>query len=372
LVANHHQRVVETELAYARVAEAHREAEVLTQLSHNGIQVVCDKCYLAKTDHEPTVARPDRRRRSDPAPAAVGLYARFGAISNDGSTKPTLMLATLGDLVEDVVVRHDGPINNASDTLARITRRRGGSAANVASVAAHLGYRTRFIGQVGTDAIGRALVDELDAEGVEVSAVRRSGTTGTIVALVDHAGERTMLTDRRACLDLDQPDPAWLDNVTVLHVPFYSLVEPPISDTAITVIGWAHERQIPVSIDASSSSIIEMFGVAETRELLADLDPAVLLANGNEATTLGIDGPLGNTLVVIKRGPQPAVVLTAGSAPIEIPAIAVDSVSDTTGAGDAFAAGFLCYDDEVGWLVDPIEACRAGHRAAATILTSLR
>ncbi|RLE21703.1 MAG: sugar kinase, partial [Actinobacteria bacterium] len=48
------------------------------------------------------------------------------------------MLATLGDLVEDIVVRHDGPINDASDTIATITRRRGGSAANVASVAAGL------------------------------------------------------------------------------------------------------------------------------------------------------------------------------------------------------------------------------------------
>jgi sugar/nucleoside kinase (ribokinase family) len=282
------------------------------------------------------------------------------------------MLATLGDLVEDIVVRHEGPINDASDTLARITRRRGGSAANVASMAAHLGYESRFIGQVGSDAIGRTLVGELEAEGVDVSAVRILGDTGTIVALVDHTGERTMLTDRRACLELDRPDPTWLDDVTVLHVPLYSLLEPPVADTATTVIEWAHTRGIPVSIDASSSSIIELFGVERAQTLIAALDPAVLLANGHEATTLEIEGPLGDTIVVVKRGPQPAIVFTADSPPTEIPAIAVESVSDTTGAGDAFAAGFLGYGDEVGWLADPIEACKAGHRAAATLLTSLR
>jgi len=114
------------------------------------------------------------------------------------------MLATLGDLVEDIVVRHDGLINEASDTAAQITRRLGGSAANVSAATARLGYGSRFLGQVGTDAIGRALVDELNDEGVDVSAVRRSGTTGTIVALVDQTGERSMLTDRRACLNLER------------------------------------------------------------------------------------------------------------------------------------------------------------------------
>jgi sugar/nucleoside kinase (ribokinase family) len=280
------------------------------------------------------------------------------------------VLAALGDLVEDIVVRHDGPINDASDTLARISRRRGGSAASVASMAARLGSESRFIGQVGTDAIGRALVAELGTEGVDVFAVRQSGTTGTIVALVDHTGERTMLTDRRACLELDRPDPTWLDGVTVLHVPLYSLVEPPISKTAMAVIGWAHARDIPVSIDASSSSIIEMVGVAEIRELLTVLDPAVLLANGNEAAVLEVEGGLDNTMVVVKHGPSPAVVFAVGSAPVEVPAIAVESVTDTTGAGDAFAAGFLTYGVGLGWQDDPVGACNAGHRAAAALLRS--
>ena len=139
------------------------------------------------------------------------------------AAEPTLptrkMLATLGDLVEDVIVRIDGPVNVASDTPARISRRRGGSAANVAVAAAGLGHPTRFLGQIGSDAIGSAMLAEMTAAGIDVAMVRRAGSTGMIVALVDASGERSMLTDRRACIDLSDPDPSWLDGVDILHVP---------------------------------------------------------------------------------------------------------------------------------------------------------
>ena len=95
------------------------------------------------------------------------------------------VLATLGDLVEDVAIRVDDPVNVATDTAARIERRRGGSAANVAAMAAQLGHRSRFVGQVGVDAIGTALIADLAADGVDTSFVRRGGRTGTIAVLVD-------------------------------------------------------------------------------------------------------------------------------------------------------------------------------------------
>ena len=79
--------------------------------------------------------------------------------------------------------------------------------------------------------MGAGLVDVLAAAGVDVS-VQREGATGTIIVVVDHTGERSMLTDRQACLSLDSPDPGWLDGVATLHVPFYSLAEGPLSATA--------------------------------------------------------------------------------------------------------------------------------------------
>lgn len=277
------------------------------------------------------------------------------------------MLAALGDLVEDVIVRLDGPVNVASDTHATISRRRGGSAANVAARAAALGHRARFLGQVGTDAIGTAMIADLEADGVDASTVRRGGSTGTIVALVDHLGERSMLTDRRACLDLDEPDPSWLDGVGVLHVPFYSLATGSIATTASTVIGWAHERSVTVSIDVSSTAIIHEVGVDEVVRRLTATSPDVVLANADEADVLGIAGPFAGSLTVVKRGPRSAFVHRLDGSSVEVDAIAVAGVNDTTGAGDAFAAGFLTSPD---WTHDPVAACAAGHRAAAGLLRS--
>ncbi len=277
------------------------------------------------------------------------------------------MLACLGDLVEDVIVRLDGPVNVASDTHARISRRRGGSAANVAAMAAALGHPSRFVGQVGSDAIASALLAELGDEGVDTSVVRRAGSTGTIVALVDQLGERSMLTDRRACLELGEPDPRWLDGVEMLHVPFYSLASGEIAATAATVIGWAHDRGIAVSIDVSSTAIMAEVGVDEVVRRLATAAPSVVFANADEAAELRIAGPLVGALTVIKHGPRPAVIHGRDGAVIEVDAIDVSGVSDTTGAGDAFAAGFLTWPD---WTDDPRSACESAHRAAAQLLRS--
>ncbi len=279
------------------------------------------------------------------------------------------MLATLGDLIDDIVVVLHSPIHVASDTEAAISHRRGGSAANVASSAARGGHAARFLGQVGDDPTADVLLGELRQSGVDVSMVRRSGTTGTIIVIVDAEGERTMLTDRRACLEFANPVPSWLDEVSCLHIPLYSLVDEPIGATAQTLIAWANERSIPVSIDASSTSLIASIGVSKVSRMLRELKPAVVFANEDEANMLDIAGPVGDALTVVKRGPKPALVYSADGSAVAVPAIVVASGTDTTGAGDAFAAGFLSDDaTEQTWLDDPVGACERAHRAAASLM----
>lgn len=273
----------------------------------------------------------------------------------------------MGDLVEDVVVHLLEAVNVASDTRSVVTRRRGGSAANIVEAACRAGGRARFIGQVGDDPAGRWLTEQLESVGADV-VVRWRGRTGTIVVLVDPSGERTMLADRAACVELTDPDPAWLDGLHTLHVPYYSLVGEPLATTTTTLARWANERGIRVSVDASSAALLEHDGADAALDRIAALHPHVVIANELEAQVLG-DGlhpdRLGGAAVVVKHGPRPAVVLRAGATAVEVPGIAIPEVRDTTGAGDAFAAGLLL---ALADGADLAAATAGGHEVAAAFL----
>ena len=161
------------------------------------------------------------------------------------------MLAVVGDLLEDIVVRIGSPPALGTDTPAHIVRRRGGSAANVAACAGRAGAPVRFIGRVGEDELGERLVSNLTADGVDVR-VQRHGRTGAVVVLVGPDGERTMLPDRAAATELGDVDTAWLDGVTWLHVPSYSLLSEPIGTTVRELIVALRRAGGQLSIDVSS------------------------------------------------------------------------------------------------------------------------
>ena len=272
------------------------------------------------------------------------------------------MLCAIGDLLEDVVVWLSAPPRVATDTPVRVFHRRGGSAANVAAFAAGIdGVGSRFIGRVGDDAAGDRLVNGLLAAGVD-ARVQRVGRTGTIVVLVDTAGERTMLSDRGASTGLVGVPETWLDDVDVLHLPAYSLTAEPIGSTCMALAVTARQRGIAVSVDASSIAVLEAFGTSRFLDVVASLDPAFFFASAAEADVLGLTGSGPAPVTVVKAGAEPVRILPN----VEIPVPQVDGVTDTTGAGDAFAAGFLA-----AWCegAPPDDAARAGIALAATVLT---
>ena len=276
------------------------------------------------------------------------------------------MLCVVGDLIEDVVCLLDSELHHGSDTASRIIRTRGGSAANVASFAALTGSPSRFVGCVGDDDLGKRLCAALARDGVDVQAQLR-GHTGSIIVLVHHDGQRSMLTDRASAADLGPIDIDVLDGVTALHVPTYSLIADPTARATIDLITEARQRGILVSIDASSESVLVNFGIDRYRNLLTHLAPDVLLCNEDEARVLDVaSGVPGVELIVVKNGPRP-VVVHVDDAHKTFAIAPVANVRDTTGAGDAFAAGFLPAYTESRNLALAIEA---GHRVASRVLES--
>lgn len=279
------------------------------------------------------------------------------------------MLCTIGDLLEDVVVWLAHEPNYASDTPAKIVRTRGGSAANVAMFAALQFGSARFIGQVGDDRLGAQLCEMLSANKVDVQAVR-AGRTGSIVVLVYPNGERTMLSDRGAAVQLSALPQDFLSGVTALHVPAYSLTSEPLATTAIAAISAARNRGVFVSVDASSTSMLSDFGVQKFIELVEVLAPDVLLCNQEEAHLLGLGvtkSIVGAALTVIKHGAMPTVAIGSHGLVTSVDVPTVANIADTTGAGDAFAAGFV---NEFVSTRDVTRAINTAHALASRVLAS--
>jgi sugar/nucleoside kinase (ribokinase family) len=277
------------------------------------------------------------------------------------------VLVTVGDLVEDVIVWSTATAARyATDNSSVIHRRRGGSAANVAAFAS-ASVPARFIGCLGDDPVADALTAELAGHGVDVR-VQRRGRTGTIVVLVDGSGERTMYPDRAAAAALADVPAAWLDGAAFLHVPSYCFATEPAGATVLRLIQHAGRAGIPVSVDASSTGMITEYGLGRYLDLVESVRPSVFFANADEARLLDVTRPqFAKTMTVVKNGAEATTVTPSGGIPGAVPVPEVIPVRDSTGAGDAFAAGFLA---ALMHGANPVEAGRAGHELARSVLSS--
>jgi ribokinase len=242
-------------------------------------------------------------------------------------------LTTLGDLLLDVIVRVEGELAPGDDRMATTIAAPGGQAANVAAWAAALGATARFVGRLGDDTAGELIGRALRAKGVDVVGPV-AGRTGIVVSIAAD-GDRTMASDRGTAPELSprELDDAWFD-CDVLHVSGYSLLREPIASSALAAVRLARGHDARVSLDVSSSSLVD----DRFRELARELAPDLTFATETEQAAVGAL----DTEWVLKRG---ARGLSAGGR--DYPALPVDVV-DTTGAGDALAAGFLVGGPELG------------------------
>ena len=315
-----------------------------------------------------------------------------------------LGVLVVGDVINDILVETAAPIVAGEDNPAGIRARAGGSAANQAAWLGWMGADVTFAGRVGAADVEfhRA---ELARFGVRAHLAADPVTsTGSIVVLVGADGERTFITDRGANLRLaaDDVPAALLDDVALLHLTGHTLFEPGPREVVLGLIARARSRRIPFSVDPGSAAFLANLTPGEflrwtdgaaicfpnrdeaavlvgpTRMAQGEAAPvpsADLAATGQAAAGPEVTDPLAMAAfltlhygaVVLKLGADGALLATADREPQRFPARQM-TVRDTTGAGDAFCAGFLA-----AWLAREAlaEAMGAGGRAAATAVSTL-
>jgi sulfofructose kinase len=250
----------------------------------------------------------------------------------------------LGESSVDLITVVDSfPEPDAKVSSASLDVLSGGQAATAAVACARLGFRSRYVGCLGDDVWGEMIASGLTTEHVEVSAIRRSGARSrTATIIVERAtGRRTVIEHRdpRQRLQVEDIDPDVVTSGRTL------LVDATDVEAAATAARLARSAGIPTVVDVERSG-------PGVEALLAEID--VLIVTSSFATShTGLNEPVAGlrqlalrfrpALAVVTIGANGSVAL-CGEEEIRTPVPTVPVV-DTTGAGDAFRAGFIA-----GWL----------------------
>jgi ribokinase len=264
-----------------------------------------------------------------------------------------MFVCTLGDVTLDLVAVLRTPIADGGDAEAEIRVSPGGQAVNVAAWAAALGAGARVVAKRGNDLAGELAAKTLAERGVEVAGPKH-GRNGTICSLVSPDGQRSMVSDRGASAGLraDELDVGWFAGCDHLAVSGYALMREPARAAARRAVALARPLGAAVSVDLASWSGIRDVGAEAFRRVVEQLEPDVVFANEEELETIG--GRFAGPAWIVKRG--------GGGCSFdgdERPALPVERVVDTTGAGDALAAGWIVGGPEL--------ALEAAARCVATV-----
>src|SRR4029077_8810168 len=226
----------------------------------------------------------------------------------------------------------------------------GGSAANTCAVAAAMGARVAYLGKVANDQLGIVFRHDMTAIGVHFPSTPLYGgaSTARCLIVVTPDGQRTMHTYLGACVSFDEADvtEALVAEATVTYLEGY-LFDPPAAQRAFRrAAAAAHAAGRQVALSLSDAFCVDRHR-AEFLELVKQ-DVDILFANETEVTSLYEENNFEAAaerartdvaLAALTRSEAGSVILR-GAETVEI-ASEPTLVVDTTGAGDAYAAGFL-------------------------------
>lgn len=261
-------------------------------------------------------------------------------------------IIAVGDLVWDVLVKPDAPLLAGGDTTGQIALAPGGSAANTAAWVARCGMPAGFVGMVGSDVFGDLIIADLEREGVELHIARTTERdTGVILALIDRAGQRSMVTNQGADFALmpgDLPRAA-LERAGHVHITAWSLFTDPPRAAAIEAARIAKHAGAVISFDPASYQMIRELGHDAFDRIISDLPVDLLFPNRDEGQALtGERDPEAIARALARRFRDATIILKLDhdgcfvlrGAYARHHATTPVAVVDTTGAGDAFDAAF--------------------------------
>jgi len=218
----------------------------------------------------------------------------------------------------------------------------GGSAANTIVGLARLGVRTGFIGTIGDDRVGRVLIDDLRREGVDLQGIKISkGATGTALIFVDLRGERGIYILPSVNDTFVATNEDYVKQATLVHVSSFMDTD----QLKMQIAYLQRLRKLPM-ISFSPGNIYSNLGMQELKPLIEQ--SFVVFLNREEAIALTESSSVEDVSKLLDAGAQ-TVAVTLGDegayiatrrANIYVPPYE-SKMADTTGAGDAFAAGFL-------------------------------
>lgn len=256
------------------------------------------------------------------------------------------MITVIGDLVSDIIVHRD-VMNYGTDTDASIRLHCGGQGNNVAAWIAHEGVECQLIGRVGEDPFGFHLLAHARKYGIhcEVKADPLH-PTGKIIVMIDNdTGERSMIVDRGANLELGSEDIVNVEQSKLVYLSGYSL----FADKPRQAITHAKEiavsQGIPIALDPSST-----YNLKDHKEILFDFLDGITFLFPNLEEGMYLTGETEPTRIlqrlaelvphpILKMG-EGGCLFLEGQTIVHLKPPRVKAI-DVTGAGDSFIGSFL-------------------------------
>ena len=283
----------------------------------------------------------------------------------------------LGDINNDIILHiNEHPIEGDESIVTTTSIRLGGSACNTAVLLAKLGLNTQLVGHIANDPLGQVAINSISQTGLDCSLIKiyDDQTSGFITITVTPGGQRTMYSYRGCnAIPYDiEVIKEHLDQNDLLHISGYTFLENTQFDSIFEILKIAQERHIIISLDPGVQAIKSVpqrfFQILPFIDLLliSDRELGILYPEKSIYQSIQNLWEKGVKIITLKRGVKGSSCFKFSSqhfAPIQNP----EQVIDTTGAGDAFDAGFI-----LGYIheLKPIDCLTLGNSIAHLVITT--